>query len=722
MKTADPQPAPDAEILIVEDSPTQAERLKFVLEEGGYRHRVARNGREALDAIARQRPTLVISDVVMPEMDGYDLCRHLKRDPELATIPFILLTTLSDPIDVVKGLECDADDFVFKPYDDDYLLIRITATLTNSLHAKEVTPIKGVEIKVAGRTFTIRSNRERILNLLLSTYEAGVARNREVASARDELRKFSEQLELRVRERTSALEAEIIEHKKSTDHIHEQAEILDKANDAIIITNLDGKIKYWNEGATRILGWSSDEAVGRTGADLFGEKLHKAMHALKDEASVKGVGRGEFVLQTKDARKINIEVGITLVRDEAGQPKALLEIITDTTEKKKVEAQFLRSQRMESIGTLAGGVAHDLNNVLAPIMMSAELLRMRVTDPQTLKIINMVESSAQRGTKMVKQVLTFARGAEGEKSTLQLRHLINDMENIIKDTFPKNIQVRIESKPDLWSVAGDPTQLHQVLLNLCVNARDAMPGGGKLTIAANNIVIDENEATQTKSLVSGRHVCLQVTDTGSGIPKEAIDKIFDPFFTTKEIGYGTGLGLSTVHAIIKAHGGILTVSSELGQGTTFKIHLPPVQSAESIPDQASTELPRGRGESVLVVDDEEPVRSMVQQTLEAFGYRVLTAANGADAIATLAQYLPTVRLVLTDMMMPIMDGPATIAAVRVIAPDLPIIAASGLRSKDGAARAADMKVEHFLAKPFGTKDLLEIVHHALRAKPDGAAE
>ncbi|MEI9898687.1 MAG: PAS domain S-box protein [Chthoniobacter sp.] len=393
-------------------------------------------------------------------------------------------------------------------------------------------------------------------------------------------------------------------------------------------------------------------------------------------------------------------------------------IEVDITERKKLEQQFLRSQRMESIGTLAGGIAHDLNNVLGPIIMSIDLLKMKFTDPGSLELLSLISSSAQRGAAMVSQVLSFARGVDGHKVHLQVKHVLRDIEKIANEIFPKNIQIRTKIPLELWTVEADPTQLHQVLLNLCVNARDAMPDGGRLTLTAENATIDAQYAGLEKEARPGPYVLLQVEDTGTGIAPEIIEQIFDPFFTTKEIGKGTGLGLSTTLAIVKSHGGFIRVYSELGAGTKFKLYLP--AKTDVSPDaeaDVEVELPRGRGELILVVDDEATVREITKETLEAFGYRVIVAADGAEAVGLLAERKKEVAAVLTDMTMPIMDGPATIQVMRRLSPQLPIVATSGLTANGHFARLGSLGVKHFLSKPYTAETLLQTMRQVLTPAP-----
>ena len=389
--------------------------------------------------------------------------------------------------------------------------------------------------------------------------------------------------------------------------------------------------------------------------------------------------------------------------------------VVDLTERKKLEQQFLRSQRMESIGTLAGGVAHDLNNILAPIMMSIHLLKDFADGPEAKDILETIEVSAKRGADIVRQVLSFARGLEGERVEVEPRHLLKDLEAIIKETFPRDIRLQFSIPNNAWKILGDPTQMHQILLNLCINARDAMPGGGGLTISVENCTLDEHYAAMNSQARAGRHIMISVADTGTGMPPELLDKIFEPFFTTKERGQGTGLGLSTVFAIVKSHGGFINVYSEIGKGTNFKIYLPALETSadeQRKPSQQGS-MPRGKGETVLVIDDENSILTITSKTLQSFGYKVLTATDGADGMAVYLEHKAEIDVVLTDMMMPIMDGPATIHALTRIDPNLKIIAASGLNTHGEITKVTGMGIRHFLTKPYTATTLLKTLRAIL---------
>lgn len=506
---------------------------------------------------------------------------------------------------------------------------------------------------------------------------------------------------------------DITERKRSRDQLHEQASLLDKARDAILVRHLEHGVTYWNKSAELLYGWTADEVRGRhTGELLYPDSA--AYDAAIAAVLTKGEWSGEIQQVTKDGALILIEARWTLVRDDAGRPQAVLAINSDITEKKKMEQQFLRAQRMESIGTLAGGIAHDLNNVLAPILMSIDLLRLTSRDERARSVLSTIETSAKRGADMVKQILSFARGVEGQRVVINIRHIIEDMQHLVQDTFPKEILFRTELDRELPLFSGDHTQIHQVLLNLCVNARDAMPKGGTLTVTATSLQVDDNYAGMTPGSIPGRYLQVKVTDTGTGIPPEVVNKIFDPFFTTKEHGKGTGLGLSTVLSIVKSHGGFLNVYSEPGNGTTFSICFPAMDASEEVAAGVAEDThPRGSNELILIVDDEAAVRTITQQTLENYGYRVLTAADGTEAVALYSVHRTAIDVVVTDMMMPVMGGHATIQVLQRLDPDVKIIAASGLANDGGAARASAMGVRHFLPKPFTAQTILTALRQVL---------
>ncbi len=496
--------------------------------------------------------------------------------------------------------------------------------------------------------------------------------------------------------------------------IAEQAALLDKAHDAIIVHDFNWRITFWNRGAETTYGWSPADALGTDIRELIVIDEAAKYEPARETLLIEGEWQGELQHHHRSGRKLTIASRWSLVRDEQGQPKSVLLINTDVTEKRELESQFLRAQRMESVGTLAGGIAHDLNNVLAPIMMGIELVRMRIKDEKVVGTLSRMAGSAQRGADLVKQVLTFARGHEGERLAIQLSHLVKEMKKIVQETFPRNIAIKTEEDAQLPPILADATQVHQILLNLCVNARDAMPDGGAILITANRVTVAEGSPECSLSLKHGEFIKLAVRDTGTGIPPEIREKIFEPFFTTKEIGKGTGLGLSTVNTIVRNHGGALELLSEMGKGTTFNIYLPVavgavLQTETALPDEAI----RGHGELILVVDDEAAIRELAQAALLEFGYRVQTASNGIEALE-LNDVIPGgVALLVTDVMMPQLDGTRLIKTMRSRHPELPIIAMSGLLESGEVKRQQTAVDIQILAKPFEARKLVRTVHQAL---------
>ena len=518
---------------------------------------------------------------------------------------------------------------------------------------------------------------------------------------------------------------DVTERMQAETHNREQAALLDKANDAIYVRALDHTILYWNKGAERTYGWTSAEVLNRKTTEFISLDV-AATEALTAILLKQESWSGERWQMTKDGRKVEVFSRLTLVRNEQGQPQSVFAINTDITGKKQLEAQFLRAQRLESIGALASGIAHDLNNVLAPIVLGAPLLREMITDQAARHLLTTMETSAQRGAAIVKQVLTFARGVEGERVPLQPRHLLREMEKLADETFPKGIRVESDIAADLWQVLGDATQLHQALMNLCINARDAMPGGGVLTLEGANLVLAREAAEKIPGAQPGSYACLRVTDTGKGIPPEIEEKIFEPFFTTKGLGKGTGLGLSTVLGIVRSHGGFVRVASKVGQGSTFELYLPATTEQVAVKSDSATPWPHTHGEGILVVDDEAAVCEVTRAALMEFGYQVITAARGAEALTIFQERRREIQLVLTDMMMPEMDGPTLVAALRVLDPAVRIVGITGMSDTAGMSGLKTLALSAMLAKPFTIKKLLAVIREALpvtagqeRAVPEG---
>ena len=506
----------------------------------------------------------------------------------------------------------------------------------------------------------------------------------------------------------------ITERKSAEQRIHEQARLLELAQDVIVVRDLQNRIQFANPAASRLLGWELAKLPGRDMAEFIREDPVQTTE-ISESLERTGQWTGEMHWVARGGAEVCVHTHWTLVRDTHGQPVSVLTISTDITEKKRLETQFLRAQRMEGLGLLAGGIAHDLNNALTPVQVAVELLCMEQLDPGDRKrFLQMVAEGTQRAAEMVRQILTFSRGVGDKRTSLQLQRLINDLRRVGLDTFPKSIRVHTQLPDGLWQVTGDSTQLSQALLNLCLNARDAMPKGGDLILKAENVQLDEQYAAMHANAQPGAYVALSVTDTGQGMSDEIMKRIFEPFFTTKEIGKGTGLGLSTTLAIIKSHGGFIRVVSEIGKGSTLTMYLPAVQEQQPVATVAPVSaLPRGRGQAILVADDEAAVRVICQHTLEAYGYRVYTASHGADAVALYALHPHEIAVVLTDLLMPIMDGTATIRALLRLDPNVKVILMSGTAMPGQLNQLLPHGAWVALGKPFTAAELLHALDQLL---------
>ncbi|MBW4599639.1 MAG: response regulator [Calothrix sp. FI2-JRJ7] len=640
-------------ILIVDDNPANLEMLLEFLSNAGFTVLVAEDGESAITGAEYAPPDMILLDILMPVMDGFETCQRLKANPLTQDIPIIFMTALTETVDKLKGLSLGAVDYVTKPLQHEEVLARI------ELHLK--------------------------------------------------LRKLTKTLQ----EQNQRLEREICERKQAEQKIREQAALLDITTDAILVRDFDSKINFWSQGAEHLYGWQATEVIGKNVNQLlYRPDLLSQLENVEKSLTEHGCWQGELEQVTKQKKKIIVASRWTLMRDQHGQPKSILTVNTDITEKKQLESQFLRTQRLESLGTLAGGIAHDLNNILTPILSAAQLLQLKhsKSDEWSQQIFRTIETSAKRGSAVVKQVLQFARGVDGKREIVLLKNLFLEIQQIVHGTFPKSIEFSLNIQSDLWAIIGDCTHLHQVLMNLIVNARDAMPDGGTLSICAKNLSIDEQYARMNLEANVGSYIVITVADTGIGMPPEILDRIFEPFFTTKDVGKGTGLGLSTVRGIIKSHGGFINVHSIIGKGTEFKLFLPAVKTMATSPTE-NLDLPYGNEELILVVDDEAKILETTQTLLKSYNYKVVTASNGIEAIALYASYQDKISVVLVDMMMPLMDGAVTIRTLQKMNPLVKIVAVSGIVGSNKITK--DATQGKFISKPYTTQELLQTLHELL---------
>ena len=753
-------------VLIIEDVPADAELIEYELRKGkvNFEARCVQSEEEFVRELDTNRPDVIVSDFSLPQFDALAALEIL-RERKLQ-IPFVLVTGSQSEETAVRCIKKGADDYILKES-----LKRLPSALMGAIAKRKAERDREFAEQALRRSEdyfrTLIENSSDIITILNSkgkilfqspSIERALGYRPEELLDRNAfdfvhpndvqrlLGIFSGDLmhpnlqtpaEYRFRHRDGSwrfLESigknllhdpsvhgvvinsrDVTERKRAEERIIEQAALLDRATDAIMTLNLEGQITFWNSGAERLYGWRADETVGKMHeSELYSKENAPAFNA-RSRTLRDGRWKGELMQMRKDGAELFVESRWTLVPDRDGNPRSMLIINTDITEKKKLEAHVLRAQRMESIGTLAGGIAHDLNNVLTPILMSIRVLREDLPDTGSRRLLDTLEASAQRGANIVQQVLSFARGAEGERALFQIRHPVIEVVKIARETFPPSIIIQADVPKDLWLIHGESTQVHQVLMNLLVNARDAMPHGGRITIRAENAVIDESYCRMQPDAQPGRYVVVTVADSGTGIPPALISRIFEPFFTTKPVGKGTGLGLSTALGIVRSHGGFINVYSEVGKGTSFKVHYPAAQDDEM--DELAPSAPyvhEGNGELILVADDELAIREIIKVTLENHNYRVLAATDGAEAVAALAQHKDEVALVILDMAMPVMDGPAAMRALRTITPNIPMLAISGRVEYSQTIEDKPEAPVKFLAKPFTTEQLLQVLHGILR--------
>ncbi len=655
-------------ILVVEDDRLISLDLSRRLTKLGYEVcATVASGEEAVIKAAELRPNVVLMDISLrDEMDGVAAADLIR---EHTGVPVVFLTSSSDEDTLRRAKLSQPASFLLKPYRERELQLGIDMALMNHRLKTELRAARDtLEDRVAERTAELAR-----LNALL-------------------------RVEIDIRSRMES-------------QAREQADLLAKARDAIYVRDLAGLISFWNRSAERLYGVPVEDAIGRRVGDLLDESGDSAASAAEAATLAAGEWMGELHHRTRSGEPLTVESRWTLVRDDAGTPRNILVVNTDITERKRVAEQFLRAQRLESIGELASGIAHDLNNVFTPILLAADLIS-GAPPSESAPIVEMVKTTARRGADMVKQVLMFVRGGAHEMNVTAVDRLASEVRRLMQETLPCTIRVTSKVSENLPWVIGDETQLHQVLVNLCVNARDAMSNGGDLRIEAEEVQVSWEKAGGRSGIIPGRYVVLSVADTGTGMDEEVRSKIFEPFFTTKGVGKGTGLGLSTVASIVNAHKGFVEVESQPGRGSRFLVYLPATDPAASEPEVAS-QVERGHGELVIVVDDEHSVREITKLTLEAHNYRVRVASDGAEALSIYLQRQQDAALVITDVMMPIMNGRALIHALRKLSPGLPILAFSGAERSDPLVGTLEMEGLVLLKKPATPAQLLGAVSAAL---------
>ena len=706
MNNLQPLTRPALEVLIVEDSATQAQRLAYILEQNGYAAMPAANGRLALEAIRRRRPDLIISDIVMPEMDGYELCAAVKADAELRDIPFILVTTLAEPADVIRGLECGADNFILKPYDDQFLTARVQLALAKRGRHRPATPEVATEIVFDGKQYIITAGHSQILDLLVSIYDSATRRNKELAAAERALRALNSNLDRLVVERTEELREATRRHLALLGNLQGMA----------YRRRCDGDrgLEFVSEGCRALLGVAPADLTNlrKSFIDLVHpDDLVRIRRKTLENLAARVPNEYEYRLRHADGSWRWVWEKSHAIYDAAGKALAIEGFVTDVTDRLKLAEQLRESQRMDAIGRLTGGLAHDLNNYLAVLIGNLDLLADRPhVDPETPRHIEGAIGGALRGAELTRSLLAFSRRQPLDPKVLDPGERVAEVVKLLRRTIGEKIVIELDAAAGLWPVEVDGAQLDSCVLNLANNTRDAMPGGGKLTISVRNVAAGEDGAP------IGDHVLIEFADNGSGMTPEIMAQVFEPFFTTKGPGHGTGLGLSMVHGFVHQSGGAIRLTSILGTGTTVRIYLPrATRAAVAAAVTPSRPGPVGGGESVLVVDDNEQVRAAAAAQLVALGYRVTQVENGDAALALLEAGTGRFDLIFTDLVMPgRLDGYELAQVVLARWPGKKVLMTSGSWSRAGEAPEPLRNVT-MLHKPYRKLELARAVVAALAA-------
>ncbi len=713
-------------ILVVEDSTLQAKRLKRLLVENGFETEVAVNGQQGLELAVKLRPSLILSDIIMPVMDGYQMCRTIKNDPRIKHIPVVLLTSLSDPRDVFRGLESGADSYISKPYEKGTLLGRIGSVLNALRSPDREGPQEELVVFVGGKRYAITSTRRQILNLLLSTYQDSVEQNRILREMRTKLVLLNEELEKMVAERTVALEEEIVERKRAQEALGAEKERLSvtlrSIGDAVITTSTDGKVVLMNRAAEDLTGWSQNQALGQALTSVL--KLSKSDSRESGEAIAARVLKGggllgpddQFLLRARDASDRIVSVRGAPILDQSNNMVGVVLVLRDITASKRMEEELAKAQKLESVGVLAGGIAHDFNNLLTAVLGNVGLAKIQANPSgKAFKRLEEAEKASMRAKDLTQQLLTFAKGGAPVRMTASIGDILKESALFAVRGSTTRCDINVAS--DLWPVDIDQGQISQVIHNLVINASQAMPEGGVIRVQAENVVIssdDELAATLDRS----RYVRLSVSDDGLGIAKHHLQKIFDPFFTTKS--KGTGLGLATCYSILRNHEGMITAESEPGAGATFHVYLPASSGKEAEKPVVSRQPVSGNGR-VLVMDDEDILRDFIEELLRMLGYDVQGTADGVEALQAYQQAREAGEpfdCVLMDLTIPGgMGGKETIKRLLDMDPEVKAIVSSGYCDDPVMANYRKHGFKGVVAKPYDAEGLSAVLHQVI-AEPD----
>ncbi len=656
----------DFKILIIDDNPNNLRMISDVLEDSEYSVFVAEDGESGLERAAYATPDIILLDVLMPGIDGFETCRKLKSLKETREIPVIFMTALSEAEHKVKAFKAGAVDYITKPFQKEEVLARLTVHL-------------------------------RIRELTTN------------------LNKAKTSLELRVAERTAQLAKANQDLAASRNYLNK---IINAAPDPIFVKDRQHRWVLINDAFCSMTGLQRQELINKSDYDFFSENEADEFWA-KDEIVFT---TGEENLNEEKLTDANgvvrtILTKKTLHTDENGD-LFLVGIIRDISEYKTIEAQLRQAVKMEAIGTLAGGVAHDFNNLMTAVIGYSTLLLQRLdSDSPHCKDIEQIKKAGESAAALTHQLLAFSRKQVVQPKVLDLNSIFLETKKMLGRLIGEDIEITHKLDPNLWRVIGDPGLIQQVIINLAINARDAMPKGGKLTIETGNVHLDKIYAAQHIEVAPGQYVLFAISDSGSGMDEETQSHIFEPFFTTKAKGKGTGLGLATVYGIVRQSGGHIWVYSELNQGTTFKIYLP--RGEKEIEPLESEEKPKeikGGNETILIVEDDDTVRKLTKEILHPYGYRVVEAQGGKSALKMLETFDSQIDLLITDVVMPEMGGRQVAKAVISRYPAAKVLYISGYTDNAIVHHGVLDSGVAFLQKPFSLLTLAEKVRQVLDEK------
>jgi two-component system cell cycle sensor histidine kinase/response regulator CckA len=709
---AEPFASPGQTILIIDDNPTNLAVVGEFLSKQGLQVMVALNGELGLELARNEQPDLIVLDVLLPGIDGFETCRRLKADERTRAIPVIFTTIVTGVEDKLRGFAVGGVDYITKPFHYEEILARVGA----HLHLRQLT----------------QSLQQRNVQLQMTQEMLG-QQNAQLQAAQAALHEANTELEQRIAARTvelvranADLQEQIGERKRAEAALLAERNLLrtliDHLPDSIYVKDRQSRFMLVNRALLEVLGLDSTEQVlGKSDADFFPPEI--AAQLAVDERMVFETGQAllnheESVARPQGASRWVLTSRVP-VRDAQGQIAALVGVTRDITEHKSLQVQLLQSQKMECIGRLAGGVAHDFNNLLTAIVGYAELaLATLAPDSQPHDDLLAILNAAERAIALTRQLLVFARKEVIAPQTLDLNELALTLDKLLRRLIGADVELVVREAPGAALVKADPHQIEQVLLNLAINSRDAMPDGGRLTIEIATVVREQVAESQHAQGGPAPYVMLAVSDTGVGMPPEVQSHVFEPFFTTKEIGKGTGLGLATCYGIVQQHGGQIEVSSKVGQGTVVKVYLPRVSEAANsrYVRAAPGNLPRGM-ETILLVEDEPMVRQLATRVLQQLGYTVLEAADGAEALRVAQRDSGRIDLLVTDMVMPQMNGNALADRLRAVYPQLKVMLISGYSDIRPSQRRLAEQGDTLLQKPFTSDLLARTVHDLLHTAP-----